>query len=186
MEQQIHISEAEKRLLANGAKETILNLLHGKSFSFPKSRISENLEQFCGCYILILKNNKIRGSAGEIFSTMPLHQAVIKFARSAAMNDKTYAPLSLTEAQGINVVVNLIHNVEEISSAGDLEYNKHGVCIEKPPFKSCLFPGYYGKKVDDRESLLSGACEAAGLSKNAWRSSDVTVYRFESISFSTY
>ena len=83
-------TKQEQEFLLNCAKNAILNYQNITYLGLNK--LSETLKEKKGVFVTLTINGQLRGCIGTIQPIMPLYEAVIKNAISAAYSDPRFPP----------------------------------------------------------------------------------------------
>jgi len=126
--------------------------------------------------------HRLRGCIGYPHAVLPLGEAVREAAVSAALEDPRFAPVTAGELRELVAEVSLLTPFEPISPRdrpGGVAVGRDGLVVESGARRGLLLPQVAPEQGWDREQLLDGTCEKAGLARGAWRSPQVNVYRFQ-------
>lgn len=170
--------------LSRSAIKTYLS--ESKLLSRPSNPPSE-LRKKAGVFVTLEKypDKQLRGCIGYPEPVMPLVEATIRAAVSAATGDPRFHPVSLGELDKLLVEVSLLTPPELIKVKSPLSYKrfieigKHGLIVEKGYHKGLLLPQVPVDQKWDIEEFLSHACMKAGLQPDSWFEEDTLIYRFE-------
>lgn len=126
---------------------------------------------------------QLRGCIGFPEPVMPLKEAVIEAAKSAAYEDPRFEPIG--EKEEYIVEVSVLTLPEEIKAKNPEEYidaieiGKHGLIAECDGKRGLLLPQVFPEWNADARKALEMTCEKAGLEKNAWKRKDCKILKFE-------
>ncbi len=127
----------------------------------------------------------LRGCIGYPEPVMPLAEATIRAAISAATEDPRFPPLHSKELADTLVEVSILTRPEfmRISSPREyldkIEIGRHGLIAEKGPYRGLLLPQVAVDQGWDVEEFLSHTCMKAGLLPDSWYDDGVAISRFE-------
>jgi len=124
---------------------------------------------------------RLRGCIGYPEPVLPLADGLRRAAVSAALDDPRFPPVTPRELRTVVAEVSLLTPFEPLparSLPGGVEVGRDGLVVESGRFRGLLLPQVAPEQGWTAEEFLDGACEKAGLSRGAWRSPGVTVYRF--------
>ena len=130
-------------------------------------------------------SNELRGCIGYPLPTLPLGQALVNSAISAAVSDPRFKPVSFNEMGRITIEVSILTVPEEIEGNPEerpkhVEIGRHGLLIESGFYSGLLLPQVPGEMGwRDPEVFLDATCAKAGLPPGCWRDSETKVYTFE-------
>lgn len=128
---------------------------------------------------------KLRGCIGYPEPIMPLAEATIDTAISAATRDPRFQTLTIKELNNIVFEVSVLSPLEliKVSKPSELpkkiKVGRDGLMVEKGFFRGLLLPQVAVEWGWDEETFLCEASLKAGLFPDAWLMRDVKVYRFE-------
>jgi AmmeMemoRadiSam system protein A len=94
-----------------------------------------------GLFVSIYKQGEPRGCMGTILPVMPIWQACMVNARSAAYKDSRFAPLAIHELDHISFEITLIDTPRPFSDTSQLERGIHGLILTKGFRKEVFLPG---------------------------------------------
>ncbi|MBS7251818.1 MAG: TIGR00296 family protein [Candidatus Freyarchaeota archaeon] len=129
----------------------------------------------------------LRGCIGFPLPHLPLAQATIEAAISSATMDPRFPPVTERELDNIVVEVTVLTPPTLIEVEDPKEYpsrikvGKHGLIIERGPYKGLLLPQVPVDWNWDEEEFLCECCIKAGLSPDSWCDKKTKVYCFEGI-----
>lgn len=159
----------------------------------PPDSPSKSLSAKSGVFVTIekLKDGArvLRGCIGYPLPYMPLVEATIDSAVSAAVNDPRFPPLKHKELDEVVFEVSVLTPPAIVKTNDPKLYPKlikvgrDGLIIEKDFCKGLLLPQVPTEYGWDEETFLSECCMKAGLPPDSWLSKDVKVYSFSAIVF---
>jgi uncharacterized protein (TIGR00296 family) len=132
---------------------------------------------------------ELRGCIGYPTPDLPLTEAVIDAAVSAATRDPRFPPLEKGELNRIIVEVSILTPPSIIKVRNPQEYPKElqigrdGLIVEQGYFKGLLLPQVPVEWGWDCEEFLGHCCMKAGLPPEAWILPDTRIYKFEALVF---
>ena len=175
------LSSQEKSFLLETARESIRGALTGEPPHYPEA--TENLQQDCGAFVTLHKEDKLRGCIGHIIATKPLFEAVKELARSSAFEDPRFPPLRLSELDVVDIEISVLTPLERAESAEQVEVGVHGVYIKSGARSGVLLPQVPVEQGWNRRQYLSNLCLKAGLSGDCWTMPHTELYLFTAIVF---
>ncbi|MEA3325459.1 MAG: TIGR00296 family protein [Euryarchaeota archaeon] len=136
-----------------------------------------------GVFVTLHKNGDLRGCIGYPEPVMPLLDAILDSAVSAAVRDPRFPPVRREEMEEIIVEVTILTPPVKIDAMpSDLpehvEVGRHGLIVRKGVYQGLLLPQVATEWGFDAEEFLSQTCVKAGLLPDAWLTGAV-VYSFE-------
>ena len=180
------LSEENGNFLVKLARDTITNyLLEKKVIGVPKD-VDPLLKEDMGVFVTLTCAGDLRGCIGYPEPVMPLVNAVIDAAISAATRDPRFPPLRAGELDDIHVEVSVLTKPEIIKVEKPSEYvgkvniGQDGLIVERGPYRGLLLPQVATEWHWDAEEFLSNTCMKAGLPTDCWLYEDVKIYKFHS------
>ncbi|MCG9480108.1 MAG: AmmeMemoRadiSam system protein A [Actinomycetia bacterium] len=179
----LNLSQDEKKLLIQIAKQSILNAVYGREPTIPDVS-SDALNQEYGAFVTLNQQGSLRGCIGNITATSPLRKTVSRMAVEAALHDPRFPAVSPAELKDIDIEISVLSPLEEIDDISRIEVGKHGLLIHKGPYQGLLLPQVATEYGWDREKFLEQTCYKAGLPSDCYRQEDCCIYIFSANVFS--
>ena len=183
------LSLEEGTLLVKTARKTIEAYLRdGKILTRPE--VPQKLLEHRGVFVTLTKQGELRGCIGHPISTMPLIDALIDSAISAATRDPRFPELELDELSDVEIEVSVLTKPEVMKVKHPKEYpgliaiGRDGLIMECGANAGLLLPQVPVEWNWDAEEVLSNACLKAGLPPDSWLDRRVRVQRFSAQVFS--
>lgn len=161
------LSETEQRSLLRLARQAIEAIVLGTKFTGFNCPDGP-LTQQAGAFVTLHKSGRLRGCMGNIESTKPLHQTVCDCARSAALRDPRFDPVTAAEIPQLHLEISVLSPLEP-ARPDQIEVGRHGLFVSHGYQRGLLLPQVATKYRWDREKFLDETCLKAGLSADAWR-----------------
>lgn len=136
-----------------------------------------------GVFVTLHKNKQLRGCIGFPYPVLPLFDAVIKAAKSAAFSDFRFSPLKQEELKDVKIEISIL-TVPEKCKSGDVEIGRDGLMCEFMGRSGLLLPQVATENNFSREQFLECLCNKAGLEKGKWRDKDFKLQKFQCQIFS--
>lgn len=162
-------SQDERTLLLRIAHDSILAALEpGEvkreiSLDPPTAHLAEPRGVFTSLYL----RGELRGCVGYVLPKDPVYRAVAETARAAAFEDTRFYPVTLPEAQALQIELSLLSPPQPIP-ADAIEIGRHGLLITMGPHRGLLLPQVSVEHTWDRIAFLEQTCRKAGLPLDAW------------------
>ncbi|MEM4406326.1 MAG: TIGR00296 family protein [Candidatus Methanomethylicaceae archaeon] len=182
------LSLEEGIFLVKLARTTVTKYLTESVKLRPPSPPSQRLYEKSGAFVtiekLIGKERILRGCIGYPLPHLPLIEAVIESAISAALEDPRFPPLKLGELKEVVFEVSVLTPPLLLKVNDPKEYPKRikvgrdGLVVEMGYYKGLLLPQVPVEYGWDEETFLSECCMKAGLPPDSWLSRDVKIYTF--------
>lgn len=176
-------------LLVKTARMTIETYLRD-SKAPKRPEVPKKLLEPRGVFVTLTKNGELRGCIGHPLATMPLIDALMDSAISAATRDPRFPELKLEELPKVEIEVSVLTKPEALKVKHPKEYpelikiGRDGLIIEYGPYAGLLLPQVPVEWNWNEEEFLSNACMKAGLSPDCWLDKGVRVKSFSAQVFS--
>jgi AmmeMemoRadiSam system protein A len=175
------LSREDRRTLLQVARDTIRGELEG--LYPPDVQVtSPALKERRAVFVSLHNHGRLRGCIGTFQYNTPLYEVVQRMARAATHDTRFLSnPVTAREMKDIDLEISVLSPLEKTSDPlAEIELGRHGICIESPWGSGCFLPQVATETGWSKEEFLSRcAAGKAGLPADAWKSPDVTVFRFE-------
>ena len=163
-------SKEEKSLILKIAKDAIKEAVLGKKIIDRDSLLKQYpfLKEKGAVFVTINKMNHLRGCIGSIVAHQPLIDDIISNAKSAALRDPRFKPLSSDELDKIEVEVSILTPPKAMpyTSIDDLKRkikpHIHGVIINYRGYQATYLPSVW-EQLPDFDLFFRSLCQKAGL-----------------------
>lgn len=141
-----------------------------------------------GCFVTLTKQGNLRGCIGNIFPDRPLGEAIVSNARSAALRDSRFPPVTPEELSQIAVEVSVLSVPAELpfTSPEDLVRKlrpyQDGVVLDIGSRRSTFLPQVW-EQLPNPQSFLEHLSAKAGLAEDAYRGPGVRVSTYQAEAF---
>jgi len=139
--------------------------------------ITERPEGSGGVFVTLKIDGMLRGCIGRLQSQDPIYETVAEMARSAALSDPRFPPLSRDEFEKIGIEISRLSEFFPIR-AEDVEVGTHGLMLSLGYRSGLLLPQVPGEQGWDRAAFLSGLCRKSGLPEGSWENPDAVLQAF--------
>lgn len=162
------------------ARKAIENYIEFKRFE-PDEKTKEMYGKNGACFIIILKDKKLRGCIGTLNAFQPLYEDIITNAVNAGFRDYRFHPLKKEELSEIKIKVVILSKPKKVTSQ-NLSLMKFklksglGIILKKGPYSATFLPEVW-KSIRDKNKILEKLSIKAGLKKDDWRDSDIYTYK---------
>ena len=114
---------------------------------------------------------------------MPLYEAVIKNAVSAAYSDPRFPPLTKEEANKLEIEISVLTEPIKLDYTNTVDLLKKlnpdlGIIIKKG-FATATFLPQVWEQLPDKKQFLANLCLKANISPEAWKDSNIEVYAYK-------
>jgi AmmeMemoRadiSam system protein B/AmmeMemoRadiSam system protein A len=170
-------SDERQALLALARATLQSHLAHDASLAdwFASHPGMSQLEALAGSFVTVhntgakaSKQGRLRACMGIIEARMPLVDAVIHAAVSAA-HDPRFPRLQYQELAPSHLEVSVLSPTHEVSGPEAIEVGKHGVVLSKRGRSAVFLPQVAVEQGWDRDTMLSQLSRKAGLPADAWK-----------------
>lgn len=178
----ITLSQAKK--LIKLARDSISTFFEGKEIKIPDAVKSEFKEDK-GVFVSLYVNDELIGCIGFPEPVLPLYEAVIRAARSAAFEDPRFPPLRKEQMKDLRIEISVLTKPEEVVVKEPSEYPKKvkigvdGLMIKDEFGSGLLLPQVATEWGWDSERFLCETCRKAGLEPDCWNNMKRNVFKFQ-------
>jgi AmmeMemoRadiSam system protein A len=176
------LAEREKQLLLQLARSALTQAVEGKT-PLLECVFEENLHQPAGAFVTLHRRNRLRGCVGQLPGRDALAEVVAHCARSAALHDSRFYPVTSTELSEIEIEVSVLSALEDVKLAA-IEAGKHGLVVSQGGQRGVLLPQVATQFNWGPQRFLEETCVKAGLDRDAWKDPATKVQAFTAEVFS--
>jgi len=149
-------------------------------FNNKETKIPSGLSEKRGCFVTLYKHKELRGCIGFPYPFLPLGEAVIKAARSAAFSDPRFPPLGEKEVPEIKIEISVLSVPERVEALPDnINIGKDGLMCEYEGFGGLLLPQVAAEYKWNAEEFLRQLCGKAGLPLDSWKEKGFKLWKFQ-------
>ena len=141
------------------------------------------LQQRCGVFVTLHKDEKLRGCIGYLTATKPLIRLVADAARASAFQDTRFEPLRREEWERIEIEISVLSPLVPVDDIEKVEVGKHGILMRQGYRSGLLLPQVATEYNWDRETFLTNTCYKAGLAGNCWKDPATEIEIFTALVF---
>jgi MEMO1 family protein len=109
-----HFGADESQSLLRTARSALREAAATGRISEPSSS-GPSLAQPRGCFVTLTEHGTLRGCIGNLTPQGPLYRAVAENARSAALSDPRFPPVSAHEADGLKIEISVLSEPQQLS-----------------------------------------------------------------------
>lgn len=160
------LSQAEQESLLRLARQAVEASVLGTEFPEFESAYGP-LAETAGAFVSLHKSGRLRGCMGNIEPAAPLYRVVADCARSAALRDPRFRPVTSAELPLLQLEISVLAPLEEVRPE-QVEVGRHGLVISRGVQRGLLLPQVAIKLNWSREKFLEETCLKAGLPADAW------------------
>ncbi|MEK6733288.1 MAG: AmmeMemoRadiSam system protein B [Candidatus Omnitrophota bacterium] len=172
-----YLNKEEKKKLMEIAKLSVTEAVTGKRQFLPNVT-EERLKENCGAFVTLKENGQLRGCIGYIQAVKPLFETVKDVAKSAAVNDYRFNPVTQEELGKLEYEISVLTPLKRIKDINEIEVGKHGLVMKRGFDSGLLLPQVATEYNWDRETFLKETCRKAGLPQDAWKDKSTEIYTF--------
>ena len=178
-------SSEDGKLAVSLARRAIEAFVQGSEFEGPKE-VPEKFRRKSGVFVTLSSypDRELRGCIGYPEPIMPLIEAILDSACSAAARDPRFPPVTPRELGAIVVEVSLLTPPELIKAKDPKDYLKQiiigrdGLIADNGFGRGLLLPQVPVDYEWDVHEFLDHTCMKAGLHAAAWTEKGTRLYRF--------
>ena len=194
MDEGFNLKDEHGVFLVRLARQAITEYLRSGRKLKPPEDALEELKVKSGVFVTLNKfspsgGKELRGCIGYPEPIMPLLEATIDSAISAAVNDPRFPPVTLDELNSIIVEVSVLTPPKLLEVKDPREYPEKvrvgvdGIIVERGLNRGLLLPQVPVEWGWNSEEFLSNGCLKAGLPPDAWLIPGTKIYTFQAIIF---
>lgn len=177
------LTPVEKRGLLEIAKRSVeMGVREGRSYEFTPEGHTALLDER-GAFVTLNKYGRLRGCIGYIFPIMPLCYTVRDAAANAALRDRRFPPVSVSELPELEYEISVLSPLRRVLDVEQIRVGTHGLVIKKGSQEGLLLPQVAAERQWDRITFLEQTCQKAGLFKDAWKDEDTDIFAFTALVF---
>lgn len=159
-------SPEERDLLLHLAHRSIQAALEGCSLDLTPP--TEHLAQQRGVFTTLHLHGALRGCIGYALPVQSLYSAVAETAKSAALEDPRFEPVTLADATELRIDISILSPLRPIRPE-EVVVGVHGLVVSQGNRRGLLLPQVPTEWGWDRETFLAQTCLKAGLPPDAWQ-----------------
>lgn len=175
----MELSVSDKKELLKLARMSIGCFL-GECSRPKKPEGSKALNEPCGAFVTLHLHGDLRGCIGYIEARFPLHETIVEVAEKAAFEDPRFPPLTSEEFKSVEIEISVLSPLKKVHDFNEIQVGVHGLVIDAGYARGLLLPQVATEYGWGREEFLSHTARKAGLTPDAWKRKDVTLYLFMS------
>jgi len=159
------------------AKEAIASEFSGKKIKLPEDK---ELQEKRGCFVTLTKHGELRGCIGFPYPLMPLGEAIVQAAKSAAFSDPRFPQLSEKEFPEIKIELSILTLPEKIEpKIENIKIGEDGLMCEYEGFGGLLLPQVAVEHKLNSEHFLRALCQKSGLPLDSWQEKGFKLWKFQ-------
>lgn len=164
------LGPSERRALLRAARDSINRALSGgKKTPGDLPDIPDSLKQPCGAFVTLTKYGDLRGCIGYVEAETPLYETVVAAARSAALRDTRFEPVTSLEMKDIEIEISVLKPPVPVNSWREIELGRHGIILSKHGRRALFLPHVATERNWDLPTTLTHLAMKARLAPDDWR-----------------
>ena len=181
------LDEDEGKTAVCLARKTIINKIAGNTLDCPV--LSAIFREKRGVFVTLTEFNELRGCIGYPYPVMPLSEAIVDAAISAATKDPRFPPVQQKELENISIEVTVLTPPQPLHCSASernkkIEVGRHGLILQGKGHAGLLLPQVATEYNWTPEEFLDHTCLKAGLFKDCWKDENYELLTFEGQIFS--
>lgn len=172
---------SDKSQLLKLARDSISSTFGHKEAKVSKQIIKDFSEKQ-GVFVTLHLDGNLRGCVGFPYPILPLYQAVIEAARSAAFKDFRFSPLMEFELPKIKIEISVLTVPKKLATKNlpkCIKIGTDGLIVKRGYCSGLLLPQVATEYSWSPSEFLKQTCHKAGLSEDAWEDDKAEVYAFQ-------
>lgn len=158
------------------ARQSIESEFSGKKVRVPGNK---ELQEKRGCFVTLTKQGDLRGCIGFPYPSLPLGEAIVEAAKSAAFSDPRFPQLSKKELPETKVEISILSLPEKIEPRPEnIKIGKDGLICLYEGFSGLLLPQVAVEYKWNPEQFLRQLCSKAGLHLDTWKEPGFKLWKF--------
>ena len=136
-----------------------------------------------GAFVTLTRHGQLRGCIGFVSPVEPLYQAVRDVAISAALRDRRFNPVTVSELGDLEYEISVMSPLRRVRDVQEIRVGQDGLLIHDPNHEGVLLPQVATEEKWNRAEFLEQICYKAGMGSRAWQSPDADLFRFTALVF---
>lgn len=136
-----------------------------------------------GVFVTLRTGEALRGCIGHVEPVLPLAEAVVENAVSAACRDPRFPPLAPQEEPAVHLHLSVLSPLERIGGEANVVPGVHGIQLSLQGARGVLLPEVATDYGLSSGEFLDALCRKAGLPQGAWRHPGCHLWRFTTQGF---
>jgi AmmeMemoRadiSam system protein A len=180
------LAEREKQLLLQLARNALALGVAAVAGTKPPQQDFPNeefLQQPAGAFVTLHRRGRLRGCVGQLPGRDSLAEVITHCARSAALHDSRFEPVTSAELSEIEIEISVLSALEDVTLEA-IEAGKHGLVVSQGRQRGVLLPQVASQFNWSATRFLEETCVKAGLDREAWKDAATRVQAFTAEVFS--
>jgi len=181
MKEKFGLTHEEKKWLMGLAKDAVKAAASGKEFT-PPDPPTANLREKGAAFVTLKKGGNLRGCIGHIVARVPLFECVAEVARSAALEDPRFSPVTAAEYGSLHFEISVLTPPQDVKDPAEIVVGTDGVLLSYGFNQGVFLPQVPTEQGWDREEYLDHLCFKAGVMKEkCWKDPKAKLRKFQAI-----
>lgn len=172
-----NLNSVDKKELLKIARNTLNTYIDDGIILDLEKNNSDMLNMYCGAFVTLNKNHKLRGCIGRFEADEPLNELIKQMTIASSTQDLRFEQVRKDELEEIEIEISLLSPLIKINSIDEIELGKHGIYIVKGYRTGTFLPQVAIETGWDLEEFL-GHCarDKASIGWDGWKDADIYVY----------
>jgi len=175
--------DEQKTLLALARRTLETVVVEGKKLRAVRLddlALTPALEERRGAFVTLTggATGELRGCIGMPEPVEPLYRTVMDSARSAALNDPRFAPVTAAEVPKVRIEISALTPMEPCANPALIEIGVHGLMLEWQGRRGLLLPQVPVEWSWDRDTFLQQLCRKSNVPDKTWKKPDAKLQWF--------
>ena len=177
---QNNYADVEKKELLAVVRTTLEQYLkEGKTYEPATDNLK--FKEKRGVFVTLTKNGQLRGCIGYIEPVVPLIEAVVDNAISAAVHDNRFSPVQASELKDIEIEISIL-TVPKTDTLQNIIDQKLGVVLKQGNRGATYLPQVW-EDLTTPDQFFSTLCLKGGLAANCDKDKDTQFFSYKAIVF---
>lgn len=184
------LSGKDRQLLLELARQSVRDAAAGRPMpTVDPAKLSPELAVKKGVFVTLTKHGELRGCIGHILPQMSLYAGVAENARSAAIHDPRFPPVTPREVDDLHIEISVLTEPKPLPFASpddllqQLRPGIDGVVLQLARGRGATYLPQVWEQLPDKTEFLDALAEKAGGRATDWRQPGTTVATYQVISF---
>lgn len=176
------LCEEERRALLSLARQAIWDTVRRLRLPDPPP-IEGRLAEPRGAFVTLRSNGRLCGCIGRTDAALPLAEAVLECAITAASQDPRFKPLRAEELTALEIEISVLSELRLIRLE-EMQLGLHGIVVVRGRDRGLLLPQVAIERDWSASQFLEAVCQKAGLEPVAWQDPETRLFAFTAEVFS--
>lgn len=178
------VSGAERKYLLALARASIASEWGASPEPAPPAETTGALDAWCGAFVTLHEEGKLRGCIGNMIGRRPLADTVRAMAKAAAFEDPRFEPLRREELPRCRIEISALSPLVPCADPASVVVGAHGLYLTRCGRSGVLLPQVPVEQGWNRQEYLDYLCVKAGLPPDSYKAKDAELFTFTAVVFS--